>query len=162
MIFFGFSHLSDGKITQNLGKVGLWVYRVLWVRKWAPPWLNLTFNPTFITRPFFPIRLLKNSLSFVEKLKLKIKKKNLGGLSTCSYDSIIMPSMFIHWQTDSNNPNRPKFQADHPNFGGIEWKTQKLSVVYSTTNNNHGKKHSGVIGLINESRRLSLLNTLPC
>ena len=37
----------------------------------------------FITKPIFPIRLLKNSLSFVEKLKLKkkIKKiKNLGGL----------------------------------------------------------------------------------
>ena len=24
MIFFGFSQLSDGKITQKLGKVGLW------------------------------------------------------------------------------------------------------------------------------------------
>ena len=41
-----------------------------------------TFNPTFITRPIFPIRLLKNSLNLVEKLKLKkLKKiKNLGGL----------------------------------------------------------------------------------
>ena len=38
--------------------------------------MNLTFNPTFITRPIFPIRLLKNSLSFVEKLKLKNKNKN--------------------------------------------------------------------------------------
>ena len=135
--------------------MGLWVYQVLWVRKWDfrfNPWLNLTFNPTFITRPIFPFRLLKNSLSFVEKLKLKNKKQkkqNLGGLSTCSYDSNIIPIMFIHWHTYSNNLNRPKCQVDHPNFGGIEWKTQKWSVVYSTTNNNQGKKHSGLIGLTN-------------
>ena len=70
--------------------------------------------------------------------------------------------MFIHWHTDSNNLNRPKYQADHPNFGGIEWKTQKLLAVYSTTNNNQGKKHSELIGLINESKRPSLLQPLPC
>ena len=51
----------------------------------------------------------------------------------------MMSSMFIHWHIDSNNLNRPKFQADHPNFKGMEWKTQKLSVVYSRTNNNQGK-----------------------
>ena len=38
----------------------------------------MIIEPTFITKPKFPIRLLKNSLSFVEKLKLKKKlKKNL-------------------------------------------------------------------------------------
>ena len=59
-------------------------------------------------------------------------------------------SMFIHWHIDFNNLSRPKCQADHPNFGGIEWKTQKLSVVYSTTNNKQGKKHSGLIRLTNK------------
>ena len=60
----------------------------------------------------------------MEKLKLKNKtKQNIGGLKTCSYDSTTMPSMFIHWHIDSNKLNRPKCQADHPNFGGIEWKT---------------------------------------
>ena len=29
-------------------------------------------------------------------------------------------------------------------------KNQKLSVVYSTTNNNQGKKHPGLIGLTNK------------
>ena len=77
----------------------------------------------------------------MEKLKLQKNFKNKKklkprGTYTCSYDSTIMPSMFIHWHIDSNNLNMPKFQADHPNFGGMEWKTQKLSVVYSTINNN--------------------------
>ena len=72
--FLGFSDLSDGKITQKLGKVGLWVYWVLWVRKWAPPWLKLDSEPTFLTKPFFPFRLLKNSLCF-GKIKT-LKKKN--------------------------------------------------------------------------------------
>ena len=99
----------------------------------------------------------------MEKLKLKItKKQNLGGLRTCLYDSTIIPSMFIHWHKDSSNLNRPKSQADDPNIGGIEWKTQKLSVVYSTTNNNQGEKHSRMIGLTNESRRPSLLQKIPC
>ena len=62
--------------------------------------------------------------------------------------------MFIHWHRDSNNLNRPKCQADHPNFGGIEWKTQKLLVVYSTTNNNQGKKHPGLIGLTNKFQEI--------
>ena len=34
---------------------------------------------------------------------------------------------------DSNNLNKPKCQADHPNFGGMEGKTKKLLVFYSTT-----------------------------
>ena len=37
--------------------------------------------PTFITKPIFPIRLLKNSLSFMEKLKFK-KLKILNKLKT--------------------------------------------------------------------------------
>ena len=73
--FLGIFYMSDGKITQNLEKVGLWVYMVLLAWKWAPPWLKLISEPTFITKPIFPIRLLKNSLSFVEKLKFKNPKK---------------------------------------------------------------------------------------
>ena len=74
-----------------------------------------------------------------KKLK-KLKNEKPRGTYTCSYDLTIMPSMFIHWHIDSNNLNRPKCEADHSKFGGIEWKNQKLSVVYSTTNNNKGKK----------------------
>ena len=66
--------------------------------------------------------------------------KKTRGTWTCSYDSTMMSSMFIHLHIDFNNFNRPKFQADHPNFGGMERNTQKLSVIYSTTNNNQGKK----------------------
>ena len=73
--------MSDGQIPQNLEKVGQWVYMALWAWKWAPPWLKLIFDPTFITKPIFPIRLLKNSLSFMEKLKFK-KLKILKKLKT--------------------------------------------------------------------------------
>ena len=53
--------------------------------KMSTPMTETDLWATFITKPNFPIRLLKNSLSFVEKVKfLKIKKikkiKNLGGL----------------------------------------------------------------------------------
>ena len=47
--------------------------------KMSIPMTELIFEPTFITKPIFPIRLLKNSLSFVEKLKLKIKKTKPRG-----------------------------------------------------------------------------------
>ena len=43
--------------------------------KMSTPWLKLIICPTFITKPIFPIRLLKNSLSFVETLKFKTLKK---------------------------------------------------------------------------------------
>ena len=59
-------------------------------------------------------------------------------------------SMIIHWHIYSNNLNMPKCQDDHPNFGGMEWKTHKLSVVYSTTYNNQGKKHPRMIRLTNK------------
>ena len=62
--FFGLSDLSDGKSLKNLKKVGPWVYMVLLAWKWAPTWLKLIIWPTFITYSIFPIKLLKNSLSF--------------------------------------------------------------------------------------------------
>ena len=49
--------------------------------KMSTPWLKLIIEPTFITKPIFPIRLLKNSLSFVEKIKFK-KLKKLKKLKT--------------------------------------------------------------------------------
>ena len=86
--------------------------------------------------------------------------KKPRGTYTCSYDSTMMSRMFIHWHIDSNNLNRPKCQADHPNFGGMEWKTQKLSVVYSTTNNNQGKNTLGWSDWQIKSKRPSLSQTL--
>ena len=83
-------------------------------------------------------------LNFLIKTLKKLKnwkiEKHLGGLRRVHMTQKMMSSMLIHWHIDSNNLNRPKFQADHPNFGGMEWKSQKLSVVYSTTHNNQGKK----------------------
>ena len=35
----------------------------------------------------------------------------------------------------------------------MEGKTKKLSIVYSTTNNNQGKKHPGLIGLTNKVQK---------
>ena len=43
--------------------------------KMGTPMTEIDFQATFITKPIFPIRLLKNSLSFVEKIKLKKLKK---------------------------------------------------------------------------------------
>ena len=62
--FFGAFWLEWWKVTQNLKKVGPWVYMVLLAWKWAPIWLKSIIWPTFITKSKFPIKLLKNSLSF--------------------------------------------------------------------------------------------------
>ena len=52
--------------------MGPGVYMVLLAWKWAPTWLELIIWPTFIMKSIFPIKLLKNSLSF-EKIKFLIK-----------------------------------------------------------------------------------------
>ena len=62
--FFGFFWPEWWKVTQNMKKVSPWVYMVLLAWKWAPTWLKLIIWPTFITKSIFPIKLLKNSLSF--------------------------------------------------------------------------------------------------
>ena len=41
------------------------------ILKMSTPMTITDFRAHFITKPTFPIRLLKNRLSFVEKLKLK-------------------------------------------------------------------------------------------
>ena len=47
--------------------------------KMSTPMTKTDYLTHFITKPILPIRLLKNSLSFVEKLKLK--KKTYGDLN---------------------------------------------------------------------------------
>ena len=71
--FFGVFWPKWWKITQNLKKVGPWVYMVLLAWKWAPTWLKVIIWPTFITKSIFPIKLLKNSLRFLEKLNFNKK-----------------------------------------------------------------------------------------
>ena len=62
----------------NSGSIGLHGALSL---KMRTPMIELIIDPTFITKPNFPIRLLKNSLSFMKHLKFK-KLKILKELKT--------------------------------------------------------------------------------
>ena len=56
----------------------------------------------------------------------------------------------------------PKCQADHPNFGGIEWKTQKLSGFIQQPIITKGKNTVGWSDWQIKSKRPILLQTLSC
>ena len=73
-----------------------------------------------------------------------------------------MPSMFIHWHIDSNNLNRPKCQADHPNFVGIEWKIRNYQSFIQQPIITKGKNTLGWSDWQIKCKRLSLLQTLSC
>ena len=60
---------------SKLGKSGSMGLHGTLSLKMGTPMTEIDFRATFITKPNFPIRLLKNSLSFMEKLKLKKLKK---------------------------------------------------------------------------------------
>ena len=58
---------------ENSGSMGLHGALIL---KMSTPMTETDICPTFITKPFFPIRLLKNSLSFCGKIKILKNLKN--------------------------------------------------------------------------------------
>ena len=61
--------------------------------KWAQPCRKRTPDHPFITFWSFSFKPLKNGLKNGENYLFSKSDKTLGGPSTCSYDSIKMPSM---------------------------------------------------------------------